>query len=206
MSFIFIPVLTAFLSIVLGIYPNTNIINGKKEEPLKNISPVSLQPVNEPKFLKEGELAFLNKKTMKKIGQIDIEIADTPREIAAGLMNRRSMPDTSGMLFIFKHIRPWFFWMRNTHIPLDMIFVDKDMQIVMIEKNTKPLSDERIPLHRDTLYTIEVKAGFCDKHGIDIGDFIDAEILNETLRSKNLHDPCRNQSICYLGKQGMVDR
>jgi hypothetical protein len=62
--------------------------------------------------------------------------------------------------------------MKNTYIPLDMIFVDKKMQIVKIEKNTIPLSEKLIAVPKDALYTVEVNAGFCDRHSLKIGDSI----------------------------------
>jgi uncharacterized membrane protein (UPF0127 family) len=132
----------------------------------------SSESINEPEFTKEGELTFLSKETRKQIKQIDIEITDNQREIMTGLMYRQSMPDTAGILFTFEQFKPPFFWMRNTYIPLDMIFVDRNMKIVKIQKNTTPLSKELIPLHRHTEYVVEVNAGFCDKHHITTGDYI----------------------------------
>lgn len=117
-------------------------------------------------------MTFIDHKTKKNIKKIDIEIANTPKEKETGLMYRRTMPETAGMLFPFDRFKPAFFWMRNTYMPLDMIFVDKDMKIVKIQKNAEPLSDRRIPVHRETMYTIEVNAGFCEKQGIAIGDYV----------------------------------
>lgn len=135
-------------------------------------SPISADSLNEIKFHREGELAFISKDGRKKIKTIDIEIADTPGELQAGLMYRQTMADTEGMLFVFNKAKLRLFWMKNTYIPLDMIFVDKNMKILKIEKNTIPMSEERIPTHRNTLYTVEVNAGFCDRYGISLGDYI----------------------------------
>jgi uncharacterized membrane protein (UPF0127 family) len=133
----------------------------------------SSTPFNEPQFTKEGELTFFSKNN-NEIITIDIEIPDTPEEKRRGLMYRHVMADTEGMLFIHGMTKYRFFWMKNTYIPLDMIFVDKKMQIVKIEKNTTPLSEELISVPKETYYTIEVNAGFCDQHGIEIGDSIKA--------------------------------
>jgi len=135
-------------------------------------SSMSADSLNEIKFHREGELEFISKDSRKKIKTIDIEIADTPGESEAGLMYRRTMADTEGMLFVFKKAKTRLFWMKNTYIPLDMIFVDENMKIVKIEKNTIPLSEGKIPTHKDTLYTVEVNAGFCDRYGISIRDYI----------------------------------
>jgi len=164
--------LAIFLIVISYIYLDKNGFSEKKEIPKKEIFSESAKTNNEPKFFKDGKLIFFNKKTKKKIAQIDIEISDTPYEIAIGLMYRRSMPDTAGMLFIFNQSQPLFFWMKNTYIPLDIIFVNENMQIVTIQKNTKPLSEKPILSYRDSMYVVEVNAGFCDKNGISVGDHI----------------------------------
>ena len=136
---------------------------------------VFLKPENliiDAKFIGEGILTFHDKTTKKIITQIDIEIADNPSKRETGLMFRRSLPDNAGLLFIYKKRQPLSFWMKNTYIPLDIIFVDEDMKIVTISKNTKPLSEDPIPSYRYSMYVIEVNAGFCDKYGIQIGDYI----------------------------------
>ena len=61
--------------------------------------------------------------------------------------------------------------MKNTYIPLDIIFANGNMQILTIHKNTKPLSEKLIPSYGDSLYVVEVNAKFCDKYGIRVGDY-----------------------------------
>ena len=158
----------SILGISLLIFPH---IYGCKKEVREKIHETSLIPYNEPQFTKEGELTFFSKNN-KTIITIDIEIPDTLEEITRGLMDRRIMADTEGMLFVHDKFESRFFWMKNTHIPLDMIFVDKKMQVVKIEKHTTPLSEDLITVPEGTRYTIEVNAGFCDQHGIKIGDSI----------------------------------
>jgi uncharacterized membrane protein (UPF0127 family) len=160
----FLSIAVIFLLIFLNIY-------GCKTEGHERIHKATLAPSNEPQFTKEGELTFFNKNN-KKIITIDIEIAETREKMERGLMDRHVMADTEGMLFVHVIYKYPFFWMKDTYIPLDMIFVDEKMQIVKISKNTKPLSKELISVPRETQYTIEVNAGFCDKHGIEIGDSI----------------------------------
>jgi len=160
-------VLVIFSSTISYIYLDRNIFNEKEE-----FLPISVKTNNKSKVIKEGKLTFLNKITRKKIVEIDIEIAYTPDERATGLMFRRSMPDRAGMLFIYEQSKPRFFWMRNTYIPLDIIYVNENMQIVTVQKNTMPLSDKPIPSYKNSMYVVEVNAGFCDKYGINIGDYI----------------------------------
>jgi len=138
----------------------------------QHIFPLYAYAADEPRFTKEGELTFLSKTDRKKIITIDIEIADNAYEREKGLMYRHSLPDNAGMLFIFEQSGPLSFWMRNTYIPLDIIFADENRQIVTIQKNTKPLSYAQIPSKRNSKYVVEVNAGFCDKYGIAVGDFI----------------------------------
>jgi uncharacterized membrane protein (UPF0127 family) len=127
----------------------------------------------EVQFTKEGELSFFRQVTGEKIAQIDIEIADTPAERTQGLMDRRYLPPNAGMLFIFDSPGPLSFWMKNTYIPLDIIFISEAKTIVSIAKNTTPLSEALIPSGEDAMYVVEVNAGFCDRYGIAAGDAID---------------------------------
>ena len=87
-------------------------------------------------------------------------------------MFRHTMARHEGMLFEQNKFKSRFFWMKNTYIPLDMIFADKMMQIIAIRKTTTPLSAELIPVPAETQYTIEVNGGFCDRYGISVGDKI----------------------------------
>lgn len=125
-----------------------------------------------PKFKLEGELSFYNKETNQLITTISIEIADNEYKQALGLMYRRSMADTVGMLFIMDEEKHQSFWMRNTYVSLDIIYLDKNLNIVKIQKYTEPFSEESIPSIKNSKYVVEVKAGFCDKHSIIEGDFI----------------------------------
>lgn len=117
-------------------------------------------------------MTFFSKQN-KEIRTIDIEIPDTREEKSRGLMYRHVMGGTEGMVFMNDMSKQHFFWMKNTYIPLDMIFVDEKMQIVKIEKNTIPLSEKLIAVPKDAQYIIEVNAGFCDQQGIKIGYLIE---------------------------------
>ena len=127
----------------------------------------------EAQFTKEGELSFFRQATTEKITQIDIEIADTPAERTQGLMNRHSLPQNGGMLFIFDSAQLLSFWMKDTFISLDMVFVNDLKEIVSIAKHTTPLSEALISSQKPAMYVVEVNAGFCDTHGIKEGDRID---------------------------------
>lgn len=124
-----------------------------------------------PQFRKEGTLQFVN-----SIGQtlqhIDIEIADDDLTRAQGLMWRRSMEENQGMLFMMQTEEQQSFWMRNTYLSLDIIFVNEQLQIVTIRPNTKPQSLDPVTSDQAARYVVEVNAGFCQRHGIREGDRI----------------------------------
>ncbi len=128
------------------------------------------------KFEKDGELTFLTK-SGNFITSIDIEIADTEQKRMQGLMFREHMDENRGMLFIFPREDYQAFWMKNTVIPLDMIFVNSKKEIINIHKNTTPFSEQTYPSTAPAIYVIEVNAGFTDKYNIQPGDKIVWRVL-----------------------------
>ena len=125
-----------------------------------------------PRFKNEGQLVFLEHGTDRTIKLINIEIADNDQERAQGLMWRRSMAENDGMLFIFDKEQTLTFWMKNTYIPLDMVFADKSGKIVTIYQNATPLSEASIVSDQPAKYVVEVNGGFCARYGIRDGDII----------------------------------
>lgn len=107
---------------------------------------------------------------------ITLELAITPEEISQGLMFRPSLPEDRGMLFIFGMERVPSFWMKNTMIPLDLIFLDDDGTVVEIVGNAQPCAVEPCPHYipsRPAAAVVEVAAGVTDRHGLAAGDAID---------------------------------
>ncbi|MBK7036951.1 MAG: DUF192 domain-containing protein [Chitinophagales bacterium] len=125
----------------------------------------------QPKFEKEGELLFL-KPDGSSIVKVNIEIADNDAERQMGLMNRSFMNNSQAMLFIFDVEEPQAFWMKNTIIPLDIIYVNSNKEIVSIAANTEPYSEKSLPSGRPAIYVVEVNGGFCDQYGIAAGSKI----------------------------------
>jgi uncharacterized protein len=123
-----------------------------------------------PKFTKQGELQLLDGETGEQIQQIDIEIKQNDQERAEGMMWRRSMEEDQGMLFIMDRNEPQSFWMRNTYIPLDIMFIGVDKRIVNIRKNAQPQSLSPQPSQGNAKYVLEVVGGFADKYGVEAGD------------------------------------
>ena len=99
-----------------------------------------------------------------------VELAVTPEEQAKGLMFRRELPEGQGMLFDFQREQPTSFWMKNTYISLDMIFIRADGRILRIAENTVPLSEALVSSGGPVRAVLEVVAGTTKKLGIAPGD------------------------------------
>lgn len=135
---------------------------------LKNDTPTKVGP----QFRKEGTLQFLSTAEGKQIQEIEIEIADDDLSRERGLMWRKHMEPNQGMLFIMQEEDMLAFWMLNTYISLDLLFVNHDMRIVTIRNDVQPQRLDRIPSTEPAKYVVEVNGGFCARHGIKVGDLI----------------------------------
>ena len=109
-----------------------------------------------------------------------VEIADTEAAREKGLMYRKSMPPGRGMLFDFHSDQPVRFWMKNTYIPLDMIFIRSDGRILNIAENTTPMSEKEVPSAGPVQAVLEVSGGTARKLGIAPGD----QVANPIFRSR----------------------
>lgn len=110
--------------------------------------------------------------------KIQVEIADTELERETGLMNRESLQENSGMLFVYPDSEIRSFWMKNTLIPLDIIFIDENLEIVDI-KNALPCYSEPCALYTSSLpakYVLEVNSGFSEENNISIGEKVSLSI------------------------------
>lgn len=101
---------------------------------------------------------------------IQVEIVDTPGKREVGLMYRRHLDRDSGMLFVFPRPQAVSFWMKNTIIPLDMIFADPSGRVIGIIANAEPYSVKRLGPFDTTLYVVEVNGGYTAGHGVAVGD------------------------------------
>jgi len=101
----------------------------------------------------------------------NVDFAITPAEKAKGLMYRSSIPDDYGMLFIFDENAPRSFWMKNTLIPLDMIFVGSDMKVVEIKAAVPPCESDPCPSYVSlpAKYVFEINSGLAEKNNIKVG-------------------------------------
>jgi hypothetical protein len=111
--------------------------------------------------------------------RVSVEIAATEAKRQFGLMYRQELPEMHGMLFIFLKEQPLSFWMKNTPLPLDIIFISAAHTIVSIAQNTTPFSEKPLPSGKPAQFVLEVNGGFCQRHGIAAGDRV--ELPNDSM-------------------------
>lgn len=103
---------------------------------------------------------------------VAVELATTPDARQLGLMYRDELARGTGMLFIFPTAAPQSFWMKNTKIPLDILFIDDTERIVRLHARTTPFSEASLPSDAPVRFVLEVPGGFCAEHGIAEGDTV----------------------------------
>jgi len=102
----------------------------------------------------------------------EIELADEPAQRQKGLMYRRQLAGNAGMLFDFKAEQPISMWMKNTYIPLDMLFISQSGEVLHIAEHTVPFSLDRIDSGAPARFVLEVAAGTAGRLGIKPGDTV----------------------------------
>ena len=142
-------------------------LNACKNTTKQNIT--SQQKTEQISFTKEGKLTILDSLEQLK-AQFDIEFARDDYERETGLMYRKTMQDNQAMLFIFKDEQPRYFWMKNTYIPLDIIYINAGKQIVSIAKNAQPMNETSLPSRLPAQYVLEINAGLSDDYALKKGD------------------------------------
>jgi uncharacterized membrane protein (UPF0127 family) len=100
---------------------------------------------------------------------VEVEIADTPASRTRGMMWRTSVPPGTGMLFIFPKEEVQRFWMRNTLVPLDMLFLDRNARVVGILAQAEPQTLDSRTVGRPSLYVLEMAGGWAEKAGVVAG-------------------------------------
>lgn len=111
---------------------------------------------------------------------VAVEVADTPDARAHGLMYRKDLGADAGMLFVFPTESEQRFWMKNTPLPLDMIFIGANHHIVGIVADTRPFTTNPLGVDAPSEFVLEVNAGFCAKRGVTVGNAVDFVLVNET--------------------------
>ena len=130
----------------------------------------------EPVFTHEGNLLLLRGDST--LAELMIEIAATPNELQYGMMYRKRVPENTGMLFLMPYEEMQSFWMRNTYVSLDIIYLDAAGKVVSIQKNARPLNEQSLPSEGPALYVLEVAGGYTDQIGLRKGDRFEARDLD----------------------------
>ncbi|OGC68974.1 hypothetical protein A2415_04210 [candidate division WWE3 bacterium RIFOXYC1_FULL_39_7] len=108
--------------------------------------------------------------------EVTAEIADSPSEKMQGLMFRKTLGENEGMFFIYENEDYYSYWMKNTFIPLDLIWLDSDYTVVDIKTNAPPCLEETCPSYKPATparYVLELNAGWSEKNSLKIGDKIE---------------------------------
>ena len=121
------------------------------------------------------------------MARFTVQVADDAAERSQGLMFVEAMPTLEGMLFVYERPQRVSFWMRNTIIPLDMLFVEPDGVISKIHKEAVPLDESGIPGGDNVQYVLEINGGLSDRLGISVGD-----ILQHPSIGPDAAKPCAN--------------
>ena len=116
----------------------------------------------------------VTKKVIINEKSFNVEIADNQIERSQGLMFRKELEENSGMLFLFESSGKHSFWMKNTLIPLDMIWIDENLEIVFIFENAQPCEEtcDSITPDKNAKYVLEINSGLVEKYNFKIGDEI----------------------------------
>lgn len=141
------------------------------KEEQKTVKPLVIE------FKKEGELV-LKKANDSIIKKLDIEIADDDYQTQTGLMYRDHLGEDEGMLFVFPEADYHSFYMKNTKIALDIIYIDSNKKIVSFQKNAEPYSKSSLPSNVPAQYVLEINAGLSDKWNLEVGDKIEYNTID----------------------------
>jgi uncharacterized membrane protein (UPF0127 family) len=135
-----------------------------------------LGPALAEETFQEGQLSIVTQGGARHA--FTVELALTPRQRAQGLMNRRSMAADRGMLFSFGETRQVLMWMKNTYLPLDMLFIDEGGAIRTIREKAEPLSEAIIDSRVPVAYVLELNGGTARKLGIRTGDRVESPVIS----------------------------
>lgn len=122
----------------------------------------------EPQFTEEG-VGALVAENGDTLAAFRLELAESTAETTQGMMFRRSVPEGTGMLFIMPEERFQSFWMRNTYVPLDIIYISSDGRVVSIQANAQPLNETPLPSEGPAKYVLEIAGGRSAALGITPG-------------------------------------
>jgi uncharacterized membrane protein (UPF0127 family) len=133
------------------------------------------QPTNPPSNVAPPAVAKPDTRPTVTFGAGDtsatvrVEVVDTEPKIERGLMYRQNLPPDDGMLFLLGVEKEWKFWMHNTLVPLDIVFIKRDHTVAGVSANAEPLTESLRTVGVPSLYVVEVNAGWCAAHHVGAG-------------------------------------
>lgn len=164
------------LLLVFGVWVLATLIpSGTK---VKKAGRTTTSKTVEPSFQKEAELQIFSAPTGDTLANLDIELAESMAEIQYGMMYRKSMDPNTGMLFLMGEERKQSFYMKNTYVSLDIIYINNQNEIVSIQKNAKPLDETSLPSEGPASMVLEIKGGLSDEWGLEKGQKITWKRVN----------------------------
>lgn len=167
-----IGVAAILVAMVLYIFLQVGSCNNESAQPVNR---PSQQTTSGPSFRLGGHLNILDDQTGDTLfANLPIELAKTAEEIQYGMMFRKNFnPYPYGMLFFMPREEPQSFWMRNTYVPLDILYINEAHEIVSIVHQALPLNDQSLPSDGPARYVLEVPGGFCITRNIEAGDRVE---------------------------------
>ncbi len=160
--------------IVLVVLIAITFTSCKKGEGSSTHQSINTEKIN---FTKEGTLTFYDSTRTTVLQKLNIEVAKTEYEQETGLMYRKHMKEDQGMLFIYTDERPRpNFYMKNTYIGLDLVYINAAHKVVDINENAKPLDETPIPSTAPAQYVLEINAGMAEQWGLKVGDKVSFHI------------------------------
>jgi uncharacterized membrane protein (UPF0127 family) len=134
-----------------------------------SVAPVAAEPAATAQSLRTVSLKIAGH---GKARTFNVEVAATPEQQETGLMYRKTMPADHGMIFPMDPPRGASFWMKNTYLPLDLVFIGPDRRIIRIAENAVPLSLDLIECPEPAAAVLELNGGAVHKQGIAVGDLV----------------------------------
>jgi len=163
MKFQFIKLISILITLILAL----QLYSCKEERQSSAVKQIKIT------FKKDGELKLKKAKSDSILATLDIEIADDDYATQTGLMYRKSMETHQGMLFIFPNVDYRSFYMKNTEIGLDIIYIAEDKTVVSIQKNAIPFDETALPSEGPAKYVLEVNSGLSNEWTLEKGDYIE---------------------------------
>ena len=133
---------------------------------------ISCKDCVDKNFTEEGQVIIFDFNSKKSIANFYVEIADNDYRRRLGLMHKECLKSSHGMLFTYNEEKKRRFWMNNTSIGLDIVFLDRTKKIISIKKNATPFSREPILSIKKAKYVLEINEGLVEKNNIKVNDFI----------------------------------